>query len=339
MRWGRMEWTLAYRNYRRTLRTPLRTAHGWWRERTGLLVRLTARDGAVGYGEVAPLPEFGTETLAAAESACRALTGRVAATALDSVDPKFGCVRFALGMAREGPWTTAQAPASERRPVTALLPAGAAALAVLPERLAEGFLSFKWKVGVAAADEELGLLDDLLGALPSYARLRLDANGAWERRPAERWLAACAERPVEFVEQPVPPAERDLLFGLARDYPVTLALDEAVTGLAAARTWQAEGWSGVFVIKPALAGPLAEVVDWVRATQADVVWSSAVESCVARASILRAVLAPGLGTRALGFGMGALVGERAWDGPAVGPLLDASWGAGVAAEDLWNALS
>lgn len=334
-----MEWTLAYRSYRRTLRAPLRTAHGWWRERTGLLVRLAAMDGAVGFGEVAPLPEFGTETLAEAEAVCRTLTGRVTAGALDSVDPKLGCVRFALAMAREAPGTAAQPPADARRPVTALLPAGAAALGVLPERLAEGFLSFKWKVGVAAVDEELGLLDDILAALPPYARLRLDANGAWARRPAERWLAACAERPVEFVEQPVPPGERDLLFGLARDFPVKLALDEAVTGLAAARAWQAEGWTGVFVIKPALAGPLAEVADWVRATQADVVWSSAVESCVARAAILRTVLAPDLGTRALGFGLGALFGERAWDGPAVGPLLDASWGAGVAAEELWNALS
>jgi len=334
-----MEWTLAYRNYRRTLRTPLRTAHGSWRERTGLLVQLTAPDGGVGYGEIAPIPEFGTETLAAAEAVCRSLTGPVTAATLDAVDPKLGCVRFALAMAREVSGAATAPPTGERRAVTALLPAGAAALALLPTRLAEGFLSFKWKVGVASADEELGLLDDLLAVLPTYARLRLDANGAWERRPAERGLAARAERPVELVEQPGPPAERDLLFGLARDFPVTLALDEAVTGLAAARAWQAEGWSGVFVIKPALAGPLAEVADWVRATRADVVWSSAAESCVARASILRTVLAPDLGTRALGFGMGALVGERIWDGPTVGPLLDASWGAGVAAEDLWNALS
>lgn len=334
-----MEWILDYRNYRRTLRAPLRTAHGWWRERTGLLVRLAAMNGAVGYGEIAPIPEFGTETLAEGELVCRTLSGRVTAAALDAVDPKLGCVRFAFAMAREASRTAAQAASSERRPVTALLPAGAAALEVLPKRLAEGFLSFKWKVGVAAADEELGLLDDLLAALPAYGRLRLDANGAWERRPAERWLAACAERPVEFVEQPVPPEERDLLLGLARDFPVTLALDEAVTGLTAARIWQAEGWTGVFVIKPALAGPLAEVADWVRATQADVVWSSAVESCAARVAILRTVLAPGLGTRALGFGMGPVFGDRRWDGPEVGPFLDAAWGVDVQGEDLWNALS
>ena len=39
------------------------------------------------------------------------------------------------------------------------------------------------------------------------AKLRLDANGAWTLRQAERWLTRCAERLVEFVEQPVAPAE------------------------------------------------------------------------------------------------------------------------------------
>lgn len=209
-------------------------------------------------------------------------------------------------------------------PVAALLPAGREALPLLRQKLEAGYLVFKWKVGVGDVEDELSLLDDLLSHLPAYARLRLDANGAWTRRQAERWLARCAERPVEFVEQPVSPADDAALLGLAADYPVKLALDESVVRLADARHWQARGWPGLFVIKPALVGPLADLARWVEETKADVVLSSAIETALGRAAILRAALSRSLTTRALGFGTGEMFGDRRWDGPAIGPLADAS---------------
>lgn len=330
-----MRYRFAYRLYRRTLHVPLRTAHGVWAEREGIFVRLQAEDGTTGFGEVAPLPWFGTETLDEAAAACAALGAETDDDRLDAVPERLGCVRFALAGARQTPPSAR----SERLAVAALLPAGRAALDVLPDRLAAGFLCCKWKVGVGRAEEELGVLDDLLAALPAYVRLRLDANGAWDRRTAERWLARCAERPIEFVEQPVAPENTDVLLGLAEDYPVKLALDEAVTGLAAARAWQARGWTGVFVIKPALAGPVGELAEWIEATKPDVVCSSAIETALGRAQILRAILAGPWTSRALGFGVGAVFGDRQWDGPVTGPLLDVSWCDGVNAEALWNAAS
>ena len=57
-----MNLKVAYRPYRREFLHPLRTAHREWKEREGFIVRV-ASDEAVGYGEIAPLPEFGTETL------------------------------------------------------------------------------------------------------------------------------------------------------------------------------------------------------------------------------------------------------------------------------------
>jgi O-succinylbenzoate synthase len=167
----------------------------------------------------------------------------------------------------------------------------------------------------------------------------LDANGAWDRRSAQKWLERCAERPVEFVEQPAAPDDVDTLLGLADDYPVTLALDESVTGLAAAREWLGRGWRGVFVIKPALAGPLDELAAWAAQTKADIVLSSAIETALGRAAILRFVFAHELTKRALGFGVGEIFGARLWDGPMVGPLLDAGWCDGVDTEELWNALN
>lgn len=335
-----MSLRLSTKIYRRALTPPLRTAHGPWAEREGILLRVEGANGRLGWGEVAPIPWFGTETLAEAQEVLRRLGPDIDERALELVPARFGCVRFGLAAAlttNSDSETPLGAGSSARLPVAALLPAGRAALDVLPQRLEEGFLAFKWKVGVARADEELPLLDDLLAQLPAYAKLRLDANGAWTTRDATRWLERCAERPVEFVEQPV--MDTDALLGLAGDFPVTLALDESVTGLDAARMWQARGWRGVFVIKPALAGPLDELVAWAKKTKPDLVLSSAVESALARSQILRVAFAEKLTTRALGFGVGNIFGERTWDGPATGPLLDATWCSGVNVEDLWNATS
>jgi O-succinylbenzoate synthase len=330
-----MSYRFSFKPYRRPLRAPLRTAHGLWAEREGLIVRLEDGTGAVGYGEIAPLPWFGTETLAEAMEVCGKFGATVEAEVLDAVPARFGCVRFALAQARMQP---AKVTSSSRLPVAGLLPAGREALAALPAKIEAGYLSFKWKVAVGAVDDELGLFDDLLAALPSYAKLRLDANGGWDRRQAAKWLERCAERPVEFVEQPVKPGDEDTLLGLAADYPVKLALDESVTDLAAARHWQSMGWSGIFVIKPALTGPLHELLAWTAATKADVVLSSAIETAVGRAAILRSALTEPLTRRALGFGVGDIFGDRRWDGPFLGPVLDGSWVNDVNPEDLWSSL-
>ncbi|WP_438482325.1 o-succinylbenzoate synthase [Oleiharenicola lentus] len=339
-----MIYRFVYKKYRRSFGAPLRTVHGPWREREGIIVRLERENGRVGFGEIAPIPWFGTETLAEGEERCRGFGDKVSDEVLDAVPERMGCVRFALAQARAAASEAAD-PANAasvkpvRLPVAALLPAGRAALTVLKEKIEGGFLAFKWKVGVGEIADELALLDDLLARLPAHAKLRLDANGAWTSRQAVRWLERCADRPVEFVEQPVTAGDEDALLGLAEDYPVKLALDESVVRLSEARHWQALGWRGVFVIKPALSGPLEELVRWVSDTKADIVLSSAIETTLARSAILRVVLGGGLTQRALGFGVGEIFGERVWDGPVIGPLADASCIQQEPGEALWNALA
>jgi O-succinylbenzoate synthase len=115
-------------------------------------------------------------------------------------------------------------------------------------------------------------------------------------------------------------------------------LDESVVRLAEARRWQGLGWPGVFVLKPALAGPLVELAGWILATQADVVFSSAIESALGRSAILRLALTQSLTKRALGFGTDGIFADRSWDGPVIGPLADAACIAANPGEELWNAL-
>ena len=331
-----MNYLVANRAYQLPLRTSLRTAHGLWAEREGLLVRLEDEAGRVGYGEVAPIPWFGTETLAEARDFLASLGGRADGEALDAAPAWLGCVRFALNAARAQP---EPAGPSRRLAVAALLPAGRAVLEALRQRLQAGYMAFKWKVGAGRLEDELALLDEVLAGLPAYARLRLDANGGWSRTAAARWLGRCAERPVEFVEQPLAPEDEDGLLGLAADYPVKIALDESVTGFPAARAWQQRGWKGVFVLKPALAGPLTELAAWVKSTGADIVLSSAIETALGRAAIIRLAAGQELTHRPLGFGVDGVFGDPRWDGPPIGPLVDATWAAGVDPGELWQTLA
>jgi O-succinylbenzoate synthase len=333
-----VKYLLQCRSYRLPFRAPVRTAHGVWAEREGLLLRTEDEDGRVGFGEVAPLPWFGTETLEQARAVCAGLGDRVDDGTLAQIDRRFGCVRFGLASAltRDEP----PAWAHQRLAVAALLPAGRAALMQIDGALANGWLAFKWKVGVGDWEDELGLLDDLFARLPAYAKLRIDANGAWTVRQATRWLERCAERPVEFVEQPVPPGQVDALLGLAHDYPVTLALDEAVVRPEDLRRWHGRGWPGVYVVKPAIAGAPAELLATLTAIKADTVFSSALETCIGMRAALRVAFRyKGPQVRALGFGIGALFVDATCNHPGSGPLAEAGALLETAeAEKLWNSL-
>jgi len=205
-----------------------------------------------------------------------------------------------------------------------------------------GFRVFKWKVGVADTGDELGLLDDLLASLPAGSKLRLDANGAWDRRRAERWLERCADRPIEFVEQPVAagtPGAEDLLLGLAGDYPTPLALDESLVRAGDAEHWLDVGWPGIFVIKPSLFGDADRVLDRLAAAKARVVFSSAIETAVGARSALNAAFAwPGM-QLALGFGVWPLFANPKVDGPAAAPFIRREDVKRIDPEAVWSELS
>jgi O-succinylbenzoate synthase len=278
---------------------------------------------------------------------------------LSALPERLGCLKYAIAgalaeigergnRAKEGGGEQRQM--VEYLPVAALLPAGRAALTAIGPKAELGFRTFKWKVGVGDPADELALLDDVLATLPSGAKLRLDANGAWDVRQAGRWLERAAERPIEFIEQPCfaeasegPATMRrmeDGLRGLAEDYPTPIALDESLVGSRDVERWIAAGWRGVFVIKPALLGDPAPVLARLAAAKADVVFSSALETAVGARTALRAAFTwRAEKPRALGFGVWPLYEDNRYDGPFAAPFFKAADLQRLDPEAVWNALT
>lgn len=320
------------RPYRRPFRQPLQTAHGLWPARSGFLLRFTDDQGHIAFGEIAPLPWFGTETLEQARQFCDRWPRRFAPEQIAEIPDTLPACQFGFSAAPclQARLTAAGgcSPSSQRwedsggasispppnlapAEICALLPAGSAALEHWPTLWQKGQRTFKWKIGVTAIEHELAIFQQLVAALPDEANLRLDANGGLTAESGEFWLSACDRAPIaiEFLEQPLSP--HDLLDWLPQvrgKFDTAIALDESVATLQQLQqVHQRVGNQVVYVVKPAIAGFTQPLLDFCRHQQVDLVLSSALETTVGRNRVFqlaRSLWASGVPKRALGFGVG-----------------------------------
>ena len=292
----RLEW----RPFHFRLSRELVTAHGALAEKRGWLLRLEAADGRLGWGEAAALRwgEQGGEPSEPLAEARLALGSRLSRSELERRLPRLPrSLAFACGLALAeldgrvggaGGWLPA--------PVSALLlPAGEA----MPEALEQALgplsspgpggaspLTCKWKVAAGDDRRERQLLEWLLERLPPAARLRLDANGGWDRSTAAAWASRLAsESRLDWLEQPLPPADGEGLRQLVQQVPV--ALDESLRCLESGSCQGAEAggpfiygpdWPGWLVRRPALEGDPRPLLAALQAGQPRLMLSTALET-------------------------------------------------------------
>ncbi|QBI20350.1 O-succinylbenzoate synthase [Egibacter rhizosphaerae] len=253
---------------------PLTTRFRGVDERAGVLV-----EGAAGWGEFSPFPEYPPEVAA-----------RWAAAAREAANAGW------------------PAPRRERVPVNCLVPA------VGPDRAAEivaasGCATAKVKVAEPSQplSADIDRVAAVRAALGPGGHVRVDANAAWDLEAAERALRALDRYALEYAEQPVPGL--DGLAELRRRVDVPLAADEAIRTaddpLRAANTAACD----VVVVKVQPLGgvaPALEIAHRCHERGVATVVSSAVETSVGLAAgvALAAALpelphACGLGTQSL----------------------------------------
>lgn len=304
-----MDFQLQFRPYRRPFQRPLQTHHGEWHVRAGIILRLVDAEGRVGWGEIAPLEAFGTESLAQALDFCQTCQTKIQCIA--KIPDSLPACQFGL----EAAWHTLQAetadaptPVHPSRPCCYLLPTGEAALTAWQPLWHRGVRTFKWKIGVVAYQQERHLFGQLVTTLPAGAQLRLDANGGLDLPTAQRWLAQCDQPDtapaIEFLEQPLPVQDFASMLHLSQQFQTPIALDESVATVADLEACHQRGWRGIVVIKAAIIGSPRRLHTFCRTHAPDVVWSSVFETSIAR-HYIEQYLIPTCdhSQRALGFGV------------------------------------
>jgi o-succinylbenzoate synthase len=236
----------------RAFAIPLRNRfRGIW-VREGALLQ-----GQAGWGEFSPFPEYGPQE----------------------------CSRW-LASAIEAATAGWPPPVRDQVGVNVTVPA------VGPERAHEivagsGCRTAKVKVaepGQGEADdvERVAAVRDALGPDGPGARIRVDANGAWDVPTAARTLRRLARFGLEYAEQPCATlAELAELRGLV---DVPLAADESVRKAADPLAVRAAGAADIVVLKVAPLGGVRQALAVAGACELPVVVSSAVESSVGLAA-------------------------------------------------------
>ena len=300
--------------YTLPLKRPWQTARGVMTQREGRLLRLTAADGRIGWGDAAPLPEFGIDAAMAAAFAEE-------------------CAQLDLLAQRAGlplnAWLSGEAPRATAAVNSVLGAISTVSAEQLRAAHAAGYRVAKLKVGVLPVAEEIARLRELCAEIPvapaqpaqggnwipacagmteggdtgmATLRLRLDANRAWSMADAQAFIDACAGLPVEGLEEPLAEPSAAALAELQRQASFPLAVDESIELLTP--DFFRHPPVPRLVLKPTRHGLLASVELALRASASgiEVVVTSALESAcgLLACAHLAAAVAPdsvhGLGT-------------------------------------------
>jgi o-succinylbenzoate synthase len=218
---------------------PYVTARGRLDRREMALLRLHDDEGRVGLGEAVPLSMRGGASLARVVTELQALgqydaldeaTLRSNAIAL-SAPARCAALTALLDLRGRRAAAEHPAPAVATNAVecNATLVAGPPA-AVAGDALAwaeDGFNSFKLKLG---ADDDVAQVRAVREAVGPEARIRVDANAAWDVETAKRTLAGIEQFDVELAEQPV--ATLTELTEVSRATSIPIAGDESIESRA-----------------------------------------------------------------------------------------------------------
>ena len=88
-------------------------------------------------------------------------------------------------------------------------------------------VTIKWKVALKNNHEEEASLEEILSQIGNNIKLRIDANGSWGRKIANRWADILKDnKNIDWLEQPLCVDDIDGLTELNKKIPI--ALDESL---------------------------------------------------------------------------------------------------------------
>jgi o-succinylbenzoate synthase len=302
--------------YDLALSEPVKLKAATLHRREGALIRLTADDGSVGWGEAAPLSGFSPESLedtieqlgaTAPELVGREMPANLLLPDNSSVAEQVHLppsARFGLEVAilnlhatfRRETLSDLLADRPAKTVYTNGLLSGSTEKVLTEFSFMEetGYRAIKLKVGRRKVYEDAELVRRVGEILGDGVSLRLDANRAWGFGEALEFARGISGVRVEYVEEPL--AEPWRMAELAREWGLPVALDESLIGMGP-EDLGLHPYVEAVVLKPTLLGGVSRAWDLTeRATGLGV------------AAVLSSSYEGGVGMGAL-VGLAAAVGE------------------------------
>ncbi|MDG4948904.1 o-succinylbenzoate synthase [Actinobacillus equuli] len=270
--------------YQIPVETGVILRHRRLKQREGLVVKLT-EDNQVGWGEIAPLPEFSQEDLSLAQQQTEQWLAKWLAGQQDDLDSYVPSVAFGLScalaelngeLAEQGNYRAAVLCYGDPDELYTELNA------------LEGDKIGKMKVGLYEANRDGLIANMLLEALPDL-QLRLDANRGWTLEKAVKFAEKIAKENksrIQFIEEPCKTPELSRLFAQASG--IAIAWDETVR--EPNFVVKNEPNVTAIVIKPTLVGSLQKCIRLIEQAHQQgliAVISSSIESSLGLTQLAR----------------------------------------------------
>ncbi|WGE42686.1 o-succinylbenzoate synthase [Actinobacillus equuli] len=270
--------------YQIPVETGVILRHRRLKQREGLVVKLT-EDNQVGWGEIAPLPEFSQEDLSLAQQQTEQWLAKWLAGKQDDLDSYVPSVAFGLScalaelngeLAEQGNYRAAVLCYGDPDELYTELNA------------LEGDKIGKMKVGLYEANRDGLIANMLLEALPDL-QLRLDANRGWTLEKAVKFAEKIAKENksrIQFIEEPCKTPELSRLFAQASG--IAIAWDETVR--EPNFVVKNEPNVTAIVIKPTLVGSLQKCIRLIEQAHQQgliAVISSSIESSLGLTQLAR----------------------------------------------------
>jgi o-succinylbenzoate synthase len=179
------------------------------------------------------------------------------------------------------------------------------------EKMQDGFTVLKFKIGALDFQSEYKLLSQVRQEFGAALEIRVDANGAFDKKNVKDVLAKLEKIDIHSIEQPIRPGQWELMRSLCEDNRVPVALDEELIGIHLIED-KMEVLESIrpqyIILKPSLHGGLVGALEWISlAKKMDIGWwiTSALESSIGleiiarMAGFLNPKIPQGLGTGGL----------------------------------------
>ncbi len=294
---------LKYYSYELKLKQPFQSSKGKINTRKGLIISLQSSSGAIGLGDAAPFPEFGSESY---DEAYESLNNFELGLKLDLENVEESLNKTLVGLNK----TPALRHGIEQAILNLIsndknisfnellnvhshkeIGVNAVVGFMSPEDSAatafnlvnEGFKTLKLKTGRANFEEDLACIKSIKEKVGNEIKLRADANGKWKLEEAVEYLTELQQFDLEYIEQPVNTLSD--FIALYQKTFVPLAVDESIRTVTDAKAFINSRVISAVVVKPMICGgiiPTLEIIKHAEERGIKVTISSSFETNIGR---------------------------------------------------------